>query len=215
MRLVLFRHGRTVRNDEDRFQGQCDPPLSDTGRIRIQQAADALAASGVHWTGVHCSPQQRATQTAAILGLALGLERLPDPDLRERHLGELDGLSRRDFAAEHPERMRQLVTGLDHRPPGGETAREVCHRFTEFATALLTGSPRPGDVLVVTHGGVLNAVRRHLLAGPGPTGMVGPGRAAVLDLSADSHGRPRMSLAAWDVAGGDIPSRSSARRSTP
>lgn len=215
MRLVLFRHGRTVRNDEDRFQGQCDPPLSDTGRTLIQQAAEALAASRGHWTGIHCSPQRRATQTATILGLALGLGPLPNPDLRERHLGELDGLSRADFAAEYPERMRQLVADLDHRPPGGESAREVRHRITVFATGLLTGSPRPGDVLVVTHGGVLNVVRRHLLAGPGPTGMVGPGRAVVLDLSADSHDRPRMSLAAWDVAAGDIPSRPAARRSIP
>ncbi|MEV6799880.1 histidine phosphatase family protein [Micromonospora rifamycinica] len=216
MRLVLFRHGETTLNGEDRFQGQCDPPLSAAGEARIQQAARAVAARPGHWTGVYCSPQQRAVQTAAILGAALGLGPLPDENLRERHLGEIDGLSRRVFAAEHPGRMRRLVAQLDYRPPGGETGASVRRRFTDFADRLLSTPPPPGDVLVVTHGGVLNVVRRHLLAGQAPPGMVGTGRAAVVDLDASPDDRrPRLSLAAWDVVPGDLPLyRPLQRRST-
>ncbi|WFE64311.1 histidine phosphatase family protein [Micromonospora sp. WMMD714] len=206
MRLVLFRHGETALNGEDRFQGQCDPPLSAAGEARIRQAARALAGRAGRWTGVYCSPQRRAVQTAAVLGAALGLGPLPDQNLRERHLGEIDGLSRRVFAAEHPDRMRRLVAQLDYRPPGGETGAGVRRRFTEFTGRLLSTPPPPGDVLVVTHGGVLNVVRRHLLAGQEPPGMVGTGRAAVVDLdSGPGDRRPRLSLAAWDVDPGDLP----------
>ena len=43
-RIILWRHGRTEWNLDNRFQGQADIPLDPVGRRQARRAATALAS---------------------------------------------------------------------------------------------------------------------------------------------------------------------------
>ena len=44
--LLLLRHGQSTWNDEGRWQGQADPPLSALGSAQASEAASRLAGTG-------------------------------------------------------------------------------------------------------------------------------------------------------------------------
>ena len=42
MKLYLLRHGKTIWNVEERFQGQLDSPLTEDGILKIKETAKTL-----------------------------------------------------------------------------------------------------------------------------------------------------------------------------
>ncbi|MEV8017799.1 histidine phosphatase family protein [Streptomyces sp. NPDC086554] len=201
MRIVLLRHGETAYNAADRFQGQADVPLNETGIRQAQEVARSLTPD--NWGSVYSSSLSRAAQTAAYAAGRLDVPHLRLDGLRERHLGTLDGLDRTEFAHLHPGALRSLVAAPGYAPPGGESGHAARARFCaalrEIAEAGRRGTSRP--VLVVTHGGVLNLLARALGGGAdAPDGMVGNGRALCLATAWTADGRPRVALRQWDVA---------------
>jgi len=40
--VILARRGQSTWNEERRWQGQADPPLSDTGRAQARRVAERL-----------------------------------------------------------------------------------------------------------------------------------------------------------------------------
>jgi len=88
-RIVLWRHGQTDWNINNRFQGHSDIPLNEVGVYQAQRAAQLLA--GMKPTGIISSDLQRASATAQALS---DLVRLPveiDKDLRETNGGHWEG----------------------------------------------------------------------------------------------------------------------------
>src|SRR4029079_15577163 len=78
--LVLLRHGESEWIRERRFQGQAEPPLSDTGRRQAALAGTRLAAPhvspmlpvpGSHPLEIAHSPLARTTETGALVAAAL------------------------------------------------------------------------------------------------------------------------------------------------
>ena len=64
-RLVLWRHGQTVWNAENRHQGQIDIPLNDVGVEQARHAAQTLLA--MKPTHVIASDLSRALETGRAL----------------------------------------------------------------------------------------------------------------------------------------------------
>ena len=60
MKIYLLRHGQTEYNEQKRYQGTRDIPLSEKGRACLRQA-DLEPAE------VYVSPLSRAVETAQIL----------------------------------------------------------------------------------------------------------------------------------------------------
>jgi broad specificity phosphatase PhoE len=148
-RLWLIRHGRTAWNEDGRIQGRADPALSKTGRAEVQAWRLPQDWLGRHW---HASPLRRARETAALVASAP--VRLDDR-LIEMDWGRFEGRRLADLRAEAPEAMAaNEAEGLDFRPPGGESPREVMRRFCRFAADVAAdGVP----VVAVTHKGVMRA----------------------------------------------------------
>ena len=162
VRLALVRHGETDWNRARRLQGSTDIPLNDTGRAQAAVTATALAAE--RWDAVYGSTLSRAAETASIIARRLGLaEPLLDPRLAERSHGVLEGLDHRGRAA--VEAQAATIEGLEPRST-------VIARATAALLAIAAAHPG-GDVVVVTHGGVIHALIMHLsgwtLPGPGYT----------------------------------------------
>lgn len=144
--LLVIRHGETDWNAEGRIQGHTDRPLSPAGRTALVGVRLPL-----EWGGGRClsSPLLRAVETARLLGLAPH----PDPRLIEMAWGEWEGQRLEDLRAELGAAMvENEARGLDFRPPGGESPRDVQTRLRP----LLAGIDAP--TIVVTHKGVLRAL---------------------------------------------------------
>jgi broad specificity phosphatase PhoE len=143
--VLLVRHGESRWNRAGRVQGQtAHPRLTRRGRAQARALATTLASVGV--TRILTSDLRRATQTAALLGLALGIVPEPTPLLRERHWGTWQG--RRRDAAEADARTLAPEEPL----PGGESVLDVRERAGELLGVL--GEPT-GVVVLVTHGDVI------------------------------------------------------------
>ena len=164
-RLLLVRHGESVWNADGRWQGQADPPLSDRGREQAAAAAASIGTVDVIVT----SDLERAAETGAIIARIVGIEPvITEPRLRERDAGPLSGLTRPQIHEQFPGLLADdpggFVPGPDGRPDwpqGWESDQHLWDRV-EVALRALGRLVPDGDVLAVTHGGVMYAVERHL-----------------------------------------------------
>jgi len=148
--LVVIRHGPTAWNEEKRLQGHTDIPLSDAGRDSVSGWRVPPSLARYHWV---CSPLRRARETAELLG-ARELE--IEPALKEMHYGKWEGSRLGDLRKELGAAMAENeARGLDFRPDGGESPREVQMRLTPWL-ADVAGRDRP--TLAVSHHGVLRAL---------------------------------------------------------
>ena len=149
MRVCLIRHASTSWNEAGRIQGRTDIPLSPLGRA--QAAAWRLPAGMASWDCV-VSPLSRARETAALLGFAAASV---DARLVEMRWGDFEGQVLSGLRDEWGERLRDLeAMGLDFRPPGCESPREVAARLAACLHELaVTGRDR----LLVVHKGILRA----------------------------------------------------------
>ncbi len=152
-RVLLVRHGQSEWNAVGRWQGQADSPLSDLGRRQAREAARAIGAVDAIWS----SDLQRAAETAAIIAQEIGVGPVVlDPDLRERDAGEYSGLTRAEIEERFPGYL-----GSDRRPPGWEPDDHMLARSLRALRRIAAEVPG-GDVLVVTHGGLVYTIEDHL-----------------------------------------------------
>jgi len=166
--ISLVRHGQTDWNLARRIQGSSDIPLNDTGRAQAETTGRALA--GGRFDAIYASPLGRAFETARIISSHLGLgEPGALPAVAERNYGEAEGLTGAEILERWPEGTPV---------PGRESRDEVVARA--LPALLELGESHPDEsVIVVSHGGVIGSLVRHVtdhaLPGPGeviPNGSV-------------------------------------------
>lgn len=132
-----------------RWQGQADPPLSELGRWQAAHASEYLGA----FDAVVASTLQRASETAHIIAELLGIGPvLVEEGLVERDAGEWSGLTKDEIEAAWPGHLEN-----GQRPPGYEADESLIARTTDALERLAKDIPS-GEVLVVTHGGVIYAL---------------------------------------------------------
>ncbi|MDP9342636.1 MAG: histidine phosphatase family protein [Actinomycetota bacterium] len=167
-RLYLIRHGRVDFQSRD-FRisprgRQWDPPLGERG---LQQA-QRLAARLVHMEAppvVYSSPFVRCRQTIEPYASRAGFTPIFEEELGEVFVGAWEGLSFEEIISEDEELARKFrdQEAMFSLAPGGETGEQLRTRVVTVVEAILERHPE-GDVLMVTHGGVINAYLGHLLA---------------------------------------------------
>jgi probable phosphoglycerate mutase len=159
-RLCIVRHGETAWNAEHRVQGQLDVPLNDYGRKQAQAVAGVLRKE--RFSVIYSSDLGRARETAAPTAEALGMEVRIDPALRERHYGIFQTLTYADVKVKFPEdyaRFERREPDFDFQT--GESLRAFYERTVKCMTGIAAAHP-DGDVLVFTHGGVLDKLYRYV-----------------------------------------------------
>ncbi len=162
--LYLIRHGSTAGDEEMRYKGSIDVPLSDKGRGQIARASLTLErllarrarannnSSGL--AAVYSSPLSRARETAGIVALPFGLEPVIIPAFRERCFGRWEGLTFDEIARRYPEEFSAWVEDpLDSSPQGGESTREVAARL-EPALENILARHENENIVIAAHGGV-------------------------------------------------------------
>ncbi len=151
--LILIRHGQSVANAERRLTWGPHEPLSARGRDEARERAAQLR-DRFDPVALYASPFVRALETARLIGRVLGLEPEVVADLREQDFGALRGQSYRSL----PTREMAEADRWHFRPDGGETLADVSRRA---GPALDTIARRHlgGQVVIVSHGGVLAALQ--------------------------------------------------------
>ncbi|MEI6476988.1 MAG: histidine phosphatase family protein [Actinomycetes bacterium] len=164
-RIVLWRHGQTDWNINNRFQGHSDIPLNEVGVYQAQRAAQLLA--GMKPTGIISSDLQRASATAQALS---DLVRLPveiDKDLRETNGGHWEGKTGEENRENDFANFVRWIDG-DDSPAGtiGERRTEVADRAVNAIDRALAKGGEGQLLIVTTHGGTSRCVLGKLLELP-------------------------------------------------
>jgi broad specificity phosphatase PhoE len=169
--LYLIRHGRsdfdsahmlaTARGD------QWDPPLSEEGRHQARLLASRLRVMELDPAVVYCSPLRRTRETVAPYADAAGLDVIFDDELIEAHIGGWEGLPFEEIVATDAELVHRIRNqqAIWSRAPGAESERDFRDRVVGAIDAILGKHPH-GDVVVVAHGGVINAYCGEVLGVP-------------------------------------------------
>lgn len=153
-RFLLVRHGQSTWNAVGRWQGRADPPLSELGAEQARRAADSVVHHG-SFVAVATSTLDRARRTGELIATNCTIGLLdPLEGLIERSAGEWEGLMRTEIEASYPNWLAE-----HRRPPGYEPDDEIIARATQSLDLIAARHP-DGDVLVVSHGGVINALER-------------------------------------------------------
>ncbi|MGL4768593.1 MAG: 2,3-diphosphoglycerate-dependent phosphoglycerate mutase [Formosimonas sp.] len=103
-KVVLFRHGESQWNLENRFTGWTDVDLTANGRAEAVRAGQLLKEAGFTFDVAFTSVLKRAVRT--LWGVLDEMEQMyipvhPDWRLNERHYGALQGLNKSETAAKY------------------------------------------------------------------------------------------------------------------
>jgi len=156
--LIVIRHGETEWNREKRMQGTTDTQLSDVGRAQAQALGRRLAARP--FRALYSSDLSRARDTARAIAEHTGTQVVTDPRLQERRFGIFEGLLAAEIIARYPEEHARFSSrDPDYEVPGGESATRFTRRCLG-CLAEIADRHSGGEVVVVTHGLVLDALYR-------------------------------------------------------
>lgn len=159
--VVLWRHGRTPFNAENRFQGQLDVPLDEVGHR--QAAAAALDLAALAPKALVASDLRRAVDTARALTALTGLEPVLDPALREVDAGGWQGLQHEEITAGWADDFAAWRRGEDVRLGGGEKRSEMALRAADAVQRHAGAVAEGGTLVVASHGAALKGVVLRLL----------------------------------------------------
>lgn len=157
--VTFLRHGESVGNAENRFQGQADFALTEKGRAQAEALADRWQAEEITFDLCVSSPLARARETAEIIAARLNVPLEFDPDWQEMDNGRLAGLTDEEAGAlERP----QFFTPYT---PYGETGESRWELYLRAGRGIQSLLKRPaGRYLVVSHGGILNMTMYAILS---------------------------------------------------
>ncbi|MDP1720768.1 MAG: histidine phosphatase family protein [Candidatus Nanopelagicaceae bacterium] len=164
-RVVLWRHGQTDWNINNRFQGHSDIPLNEVGKYQAEHAARLLA--DMQPTKIISSDLQRARVTAQALSDLIKLPVGIDTDLRETNGGKWEGKTGIENRAEDFANFVRWIDGDDN--PAGETGERRTAVALRAVGAIERALASGGDgqtLIVATHGGTARCVLGHLLELP-------------------------------------------------
>ncbi|KAJ9186692.1 hypothetical protein P3X46_002237 [Hevea brasiliensis] len=140
------------------LHGHLDVELNDVGRQQAIAVADRLAEKR-EISAVFISDLKRARDTAHVIESRCN--RIEDPEIRERHLGDLQGFSMREAAKLKVDANKaSLSSRADQEiPGGGESFDQLFHRCTSSLQKI--GRKHKGQRLAeFTHGGVSKAFHK-------------------------------------------------------
>ena len=158
--FYVVRHGETQWNREARIQGQSDSALTREGRAQADAIGRRLAKEPFH--AMLSSDLGRAADTARAIAKHTGMPIAFDQRLRERHFGAGQGMTYEEVGRAYPGAFsREANTNPDTVIPGGETRRQF-HQRVISAFDDLAREHAGRRVIVVTHGGLLAVMYRHV-----------------------------------------------------
>jgi alpha-ribazole phosphatase len=151
-RVYLMRHGEVLNDGEKRYNGHIDIDITDRGVEQMHRLAGLLV--GKPLSAIYSSDLIRATRGAEIIAKSKGLVFTRIRGLRERSVGDWEGLTAEEIKERYPgEYAAWRADFLNYRPPHGEGLLDVRDRILPMYRDLVA---RHGgqEIGMLLHGGV-------------------------------------------------------------
>ena len=156
MRIVFVRHGK----DDDAYRGGWSSlGLLDEGKRQSQAVADYFRTTSEYKIEyIVSSDLNRTIETSEYIASALDLPIHTDKRLRECNNGDLAGILNSEALVKFPGLFWNTLA-MDEAYPNGESPAAFYLRIKEWFDDIIKSSlTNNGDLLVVTHGGVINII---------------------------------------------------------
>jgi 2,3-bisphosphoglycerate-dependent phosphoglycerate mutase len=161
--IVLIRHGRSRADDEKRCEGRYDSPLTEVGKGQAIKTATALKSLGFQFDTILSSPLLRALETAEIINREYEVTVVTESLLLEHDNGIIAGMLKTELEEKYP--LPPFDSPFRYYPQ--RTGENAIMEHARAGLALNSIIDRgPGSYLVVSHGGILNAIVRNILGIP-------------------------------------------------
>jgi broad specificity phosphatase PhoE len=158
--IFLVRHAESQANAAGLWQGRDNSGLTEAGRLQAQLLARRLGRAAFDVTV--SSPLTRAFDTAR----ALSRQVVVDEQIIEIDVGRWEGLSGEEIRRQYQGELLEAFGSSNIRFGGtGETFGELSARVWAFIEELFDRLGGDKQALVVTHGGVIDAVMHRLIGG--------------------------------------------------
>lgn len=163
--LIIFRHGQSTWNLENKFTGWVDVELSPKG---VEEAKNAGAKlKGYAFDYAYASDLKRAQNT---LNLALEtaghspIQPTYNQALNERMYGDLQGLNKEETAKKYgDEQVKIWRRSYDVPPPNGESLKDTAARVIPYFENEIIPKLKSGkNVVIAAHGNSLRALIMYL-----------------------------------------------------
>jgi probable phosphoglycerate mutase len=189
--IVMIRHGASAAAVPDEpfplIGGHADPPLSPEGRLQAEAVGARLHAEAL--AAVFVTPLRRTAETAAPLCARTGMEPAVVEDLREVHLGELEGGEFRIRSAQGDPLVRRVF--VEQRwdvIPGAEPMHALAGRVRDGVRSIVEAVGPGAIAAAVLHGGVIGEICRQA-TGSRPLAFVHVDNASISRLVVFPSGR--------------------------
>jgi broad specificity phosphatase PhoE len=158
--FTLLRHGLSTANIKGIAQGQSDYPLHERGVDQAESLAAYWKKSDEVFDIIVSSPLKRALDTAWIIANTQGLYVQEEPLWMERDFGEGEGLSYEEIEKQ----LTSKASSWSNSRPFFKNS-ESEHELIERASKAISNAMRlkKKKILIVSHGGILNAALRYVL----------------------------------------------------
>lgn len=162
--LVIFRHGQSVWNLENKFTGWVDVELTEKGIQEAKNAGEKLKP--FNFDLAYASDLKRAQNTLTI-ALEVAGKTVPtkyNKALNERMYGDLQGLDKAETAKKYgDEQVKIWRRSYDVPPPNGESLKDTTARVIPYYKAEIEPQLRAGkNVIIAAHGNSLRALIMYL-----------------------------------------------------
>ncbi|MDQ7025407.1 MAG: histidine phosphatase family protein [Anaerolineae bacterium] len=159
-RVMFIRPGETAWNKNGRWQGHVAVPLNEHGQAQAKRLAKFIRPIGL--TALYSSDLRRARDTAEIIAQYTDLKPIYDPRLRERGMGDWQGMTLDEIVVWYPESYQRVQADPQgFQVPGGESRRQVAERV-RMAFDDIIG--RGGDTVgIITHTTALRSLLDELV----------------------------------------------------
>ncbi len=161
-KVDLLRHGACEGGEI--FRGSTDVALSELGWQQMREKTASIKDAA--WDQIISSPLQRCQTFARELSEKTEVPMQLNPEFREMHFGDWEGLPHAEARQRYPEQWRAFwESPAEASPPNGEAMPDFCLRVTEALDQLV--AERSGEsLLLVVHGAVIRVMICHWLGMP-------------------------------------------------
>ena len=156
--LLIVRHGESEANRQGVFAGQYDVELQDRGVEQAKITAEFIA-NNYKVDKVYASDLKRAFITGKATADRVGVEIIPDKNLREINCPMWDGVKFEDRHKIDEEKYKVWIEDIGNSvTPGGESVKQVGERVYGAVKRIAEENPDK-TIVIASHGAAIRALQ--------------------------------------------------------